>query len=267
MIVSKDRRFTLGVLALMLAAAAGADVRAAESTSPANLPLAQILDRNAAARGGTTAWRAVRSIAMKGELDAGGKVDTRLPFVSTLARPSKSRIEIRFADQTALQVWDGAQGWKVRPFLNRNEVEPYTPAEAKSAVAWDELDGPLIDHARKGIKVELIGIEPVEAKRAYKLLLTTKDGRQRNLWLDAASFLEVKVDGEPRRLDGRPHGVAVYYRNYKAVDGLMVAHELETEVQGVKQRHKMTIQGVKLNPALDASTFDKPSLALIKSLP
>ena len=34
-------------------------------------------------------------------------------------------------------MYDGTQGWKLRPFLNRNDVEPFTADEARSAEVRD----------------------------------------------------------------------------------------------------------------------------------
>ncbi len=98
----------------------------------------------------------------------------------------------------------------------------------------------------------------MEGRDAYKLKLTTKDGRVRHLWVDADTFLEVKIEGVPRRMDGKMRHVEIYYRDYKNVNGLMVPHVLETTVQGVKQSHKMTIESVVVNPKLDDSLFVAP---------
>ena len=123
---------------------------AASAAFAADLSAAQIAEKNVAARGGLEAWRAVNTLTMSGEMDAGGKQDTKLPFVFSLKRPHKSRLEIRFQNQTAVQTYDGTQGWKLRPFLGRNDADPFMADEAKSAAAADELDGPLVDYARKG---------------------------------------------------------------------------------------------------------------------
>jgi len=208
------------------------------------------------------AWRAVDTLSMSGELEAGGKKNTELPFVMRMKRPHKSRLEIRFLDQKALQVYDGEHGWKVRPFLGRDEVEPFTAAEIKSAAAWEELDGPLIDHARKGIKVALQGTDTVEGNKTYKLKLTFRDGHVRHLWIDAASFLEVKIEGEPRKMDGKFHNVAIYFRDYKSEQGLTVPHVFETIVEGVKQTHKMRIDHFSVNHPMNDGLFAKPQLAM-----
>ncbi len=229
--------------------------------APPSLSVGQIVDKNIAARGGLTAWRNVKTLTLSGDLDAGGKPNHTLPFVLKEKRPRKSRLEIVFKDQTSVQVYDGAQGWKVRPFLNRNEVETYTPAEARSAAAEQDLDGPLMDYAAKGTQIAPAGIDSVEGHPAYKLKLTLKNGDKRSLWIDAASFLELKMDGEPRKLDGRMHNVAVYFRDYKTESGLTTWRLQETVVDGVKQPYKMTIAKVSVNEPMDDSLFQKPQLA------
>jgi outer membrane lipoprotein-sorting protein len=233
----------------------------ASAASAADLTAAQIAERNAAARGGVAAWRAVQSMSMTGEMDAGGKTNAKLPYTMSLKRPHMSRLEIRFDNQTAVQTYDGKQGWKYRPYLGRVEAEPLTPAELQSEQATDELDGPLIDAERKGTKVEVAGVDKVEGKDAYRLKLTSAGGASRNLWIDAASFLEVKIDGEPRKLDGRAHKVAVFFRDYKTVNGLIIPHTLETVVEGVKKTRKIVVKSVAINPKLDDALFGKPQPA------
>ena len=267
---------------------------AADSKSPrTELTAAQIVERNIAARGGLQAWRSVQTMAWIGKMDAGtGTNDraerviegrrghhankasltetkdaaekpkepeqVRLPFVLDMKRPRKSRVEIEFAGKTAVQVYDGVNGWKVRPFLNRNDVEPFTSDEAKAEQGQADLDGPLVDYAAKGTKVELDGIEKVEGRDAYKLKLTSKAGAVQHIWIDAQNFLDVKVEGAPRRMDGRMRTVWIYQRDFRAVQGLMIPYTLETEVDGYRDTHKMVIEKVSVNPKLDDALFTRP---------
>ena len=183
----------------------------------------------------------------------------QLPFTLEMKRGRLSRLEIEFNGQTAVQVYDGTQGWKLRPFLNRHDVEPFTADEPKVAANQADLDGALIDYAAKGTKVELAGVEKVEDNEAYKLKLTLKNGHVVHEWIDAESFLEVKVEGTPRKLDGKPHEVAVYLRDYKTVDGLKIPHLIETVVKGVQRTEKIEIEKVVVNPRLDEKRFAKPT--------
>lgn len=65
------------------------------------------------------------------DIDAGGNV--QLPFVIEMKRPGQIRVEIEFANNKPAQVFDATKGWKLRPFLNRRDVAPFTPEELKTA--------------------------------------------------------------------------------------------------------------------------------------
>jgi hypothetical protein len=71
----------------------------------------------------------------------------------------------------------------------------------------------------------------------------------------------VKIEGDPRRMDGRMRPVAVFYRDFRPEDGRQFPHTMETVVEAVAGSHKMTIQAIKINPPLDDSLFGKPKLA------
>jgi outer membrane lipoprotein-sorting protein len=233
-------------------------VGADTSLKSAQLAAEEIADKNIAARGGLEAWRAVQTMSYSGKMEAGGKENPELPFVMELKRPRKTRVEIEFSNDKAVQVYDGTNGWKLRPFLGRKDVEPFSTDEMKSASMESDLDGPLVDYAAKGTRVELEGVEKVDEREAYKLKLTMKDGQVRRLWVDTQTFLEVKIEGVPRRMDGKMHPVEIYLRDYRSVSGLMVPYVLETTVEGVKQARKTTIETVVVNPKLEDSRFAKP---------
>ena len=280
-------RQTVGVgifTVLAMSFAVGADAPAAS----AKLSATEIVERNIAARGGLQAWHSVQTMSWTGKMDAGGgsversrrvaegrrghvskmglpdskdagKGDqqVQLPFVMEMKRPGKSRIEVEFAGKTAVQVFDGTNGWKVRPFLNRKEVEVFTADELRSEQGKD-LDGPLVDYAAKGTTVEVEGIEPVEGHDAYKLKLTTKSGAVQHVWIDKQSFLDVKVEGSPRRMDGKMRTVWVYQREFRSVQGVLIPFLLETAVDGYHETHKMIIEKAVVNPKLDDNLFAKP---------
>ena len=224
------------------------------------LTAAQLIDKNVAAKGGLQAWRAVQSMTFSGKLEAGGKSKAQLPFVLEKKRPRKTRVEIVFANDTAVQVYDGANGWKLRPYLGRRTVEPYSPEELKSAAFESDVDGPLVDYAGKGSKVELEGVDKVENQDAYELKVTMKGGQVQRLWLDAGTFLEVKVEGTPRRMDGKMRPVSIYLRDYKTVNGLKVPYVIETAVEGNRDTHKMLVESVAVNSKLDDALFAKPNV-------
>ncbi len=237
------------------------------------LTAAQIVEKNVAARGGLAAWQAVKTMSWKGKMGAGAttyetvspkgrlkqmeREETQLPFTLEFKRPLKSRLELEFNGQTAVQVYDGANGWKLRPYLGRDNWDPYTPEELRQSAAQPGIDGLLIDYAAKGARVESAGTEKVEDHAAYVLKVTRKDGQVRKVWVDGQNFLDLKIDGEPRRLDGKMRPVAVYLRDYQRDQGLMIPHLQETVVEGVKKPEKITLASVAVNPSLDDARFTK----------
>jgi len=237
---------------------------------PANLPklsAAQIVDKNVAARGGMSAWRAIQSMTVTGKLDAGGKKDTLLPYTLQVKRPNKQRLAIEFAGQTALQVFDGQHGWKLRPYLNRANPEPFSADELRKAVAEPQLDGPLIDYAAKGSKVELEGTEMVGGQGTYRLKVTSKQGHEQHIWVDGSTFLEAKVEGNPRHFDGRMRKVETYLRDFRRVEGVMVPFVAETRIDSVSGGHSMTIEKVVLNERIDDGVFAKPQSLTAAAMP
>lgn len=278
--------FTVLTLAVSLALAV--DTPSAQ----AGLSAAQIVDKNVAARGGLPAWRAVQTLSLQGKLGAGAnqremlhvpmansKVsvntlprrpaeEVQLPFLMELKRPRKMRLEVKFKGQTAVQVYDGTNGWKLRPYLNRPDFEPFSEQELKIASYQGDLDGPLVDYAAKGTHVELEGTEKVEGRNTYKIKVTEKTGHTFHVWVDGVTFLEAKMEGQPRRLDGTDHPVEVYYRDYRSVDGLQIPFVLETRVlpvgtNGLGLRdtpvppERIVLDQVVVNPKLEDKLFSK----------
>jgi len=292
---SSRRQILLGLLAGLCVTPA---LWAAEGKAE-GLTAEQIAERHVAARGGLAAWRAVQTMSWAGkmEADSGNSVarsqayvaqmwdkrspaargaamqaaekgeaanpkaakPVQLPFVLEMKRPGKSRIELEFAGKTAIQVYDGTQGWMKRPYLNRDDWEAFSAEQAKASAGTWNLDGPLIDYASKDTKVALAGVEKIDGSDAYVLEVIHKDGTVQHVWIDQKSFLDVKVEGMPRRMDGKMRAVWVTQRDFRQVDGgVKVPFVQETAVEGYRETHKMQLEKVAVNPKLDDMRFVKP---------
>jgi hypothetical protein len=270
-------------------AASGATAPAPAVSAPA-MSVAQILDRNAQARGGLAAWRKVQGFAYVGKMDAGRKrpdpdsqfadpnaspKDRRkerivrdreladapviqLPFSLEVARGRKSRLEVSVNGQTAVQVFDGTAGWKLRPWLAPSlQAQGYTAEELKLASDQADIDGWLIDAKAKGNKVAAEGVEAVDGKPAYKLKVSLPNGDVRHVWVDAETFLDVKVEGA-RRFNGKVKPMYTALKDFRAVDGVQVPFLMETSMEGFRDTERIVIEKATLNPALGADRFSKP---------
>ena len=273
-----------GLLAFALLAGGSGSAAAA---APANLSAEQIVERNIAARGGSDAWREVKSIAFTGQMDAGqvhpnpgpeitdqrelkihvkrnhpekleAPKNVALPFRLELKRPHKTRLEVQFQGQTAVQVYDGQVGYKYRPYLNRTDWQSFTPEEARLASDQQELDGPLLDYRAKGTRIALDGTDKVDDRDAYRLKLTLANGEVRHVWVDAQNFLDVKIDGQ-RRMDGREKTMFTVQKDFRKVNGVTVPFLLETSVEGINRVESIHVEKAELNPRLDDARFVRPS--------
>lgn len=90
----------------------------------------------------------------------------------------------------------------MRLYLNRHVVETFTEDELKTSAAQAGLDGSLLDYAAKGTRVEVACTEKVEGQDTDKTKMDYEERPGAHVWINAQSFLEAKIRGQPRRMDG-----------------------------------------------------------------
>lgn len=260
------------LLALILAAfLSPAQPCAADVAVPVALPsAAQILAANAAARGGIAAWRSVKTLVERGLIEHGGAKTPggrmpvagggaraymgTLPFTLMFKRPHEMRVEMDLGDLRALQLFDGKQGWTLQPSPRGPVVHAYTPAESAAFAEQSDPEGPLLDAAAKGTRVTLLGVEPVEGHRAYKLELTLQDGAKRHVWVDATTFLDLKIDGT-RLVGGRAWPMETYFYDWRSAGALKLPGRIETAIDGVRTSTRLIVQSVFVNRPIDEAMF------------
>jgi outer membrane lipoprotein-sorting protein len=218
----------------------------------------EVIAKNVAARGGLDKIRAVQSLRMTGTMSMGPGMDA--PMVLELARGNRMRMEFTVQGKQGIQTFDGTSGWVLMQFMGQTEAEAM-PAEAiKDVVEQTDLDGPLVDYQKKGHKVELVGKDQAPGADAYHLRVTLKSGVVRDIWVDAASGLEVRGEGR-REMGGRTMEAETVLGDYRAVDGMQFPHRIEGGPKGTPQKQTIAITKIEVNPTLDAARFGKPTPA------
>ncbi len=242
--------------------AAAAAVFAEEPATAPALTAAQVVERNAAARGGLEAWRKIETMAWSGRVESANWGGRRVPFLLAQKRPDRTRFEVTVDGRKSVRVFDGTNGWRMRASATgRPEVQPYAADELKFARGAPGIDGPLMDHAARGATIALAGVQEVEGRKAYAVDLRLASGTSYRAWIDAETFLELRYDREFVNAQGRPAVTSVYFADYRAVEGLQLPFTIETGTADGKTRDKLVIEQVALNPLLDDRTFTKPAAA------
>ncbi len=218
----------------------------------------ELLAKNFAAKGGLQKLKAVQSMKITGKLVMGQGIEA--PFVMYAKRPKHMRMEFTIQGMTGVQAYDGKTAWMSMPFLGKKDPEQMPPEEAKMVEEQSDMDGPLVDYREKGNTVALAGKEQVEGAEAYKIKVTLKNGDVRWYYLDAETYLEIKGEAK-RTIRGTEVDGESFISDYKEVDGLMMAHAMESGAKGVPQRQKMVFEKIEFNVPLADSLFAMPATA------
>lgn len=226
------------------------------SMQAAELTVDEILAKNAEAKGGMDKLRALQSIRFSGKMSLGGGMEA--PFTMTKKRPENMRLEFTIQGMTGTQAYDGATAWMVMPFLGKTDPEAMPEDQSKMAKEQADFDGPFIDPAKKGYKIELLGKEDVEGTSAYKLKLTNKDAVETIVFVDADSFLEIKSQSK-RKVQGQEMESETTYGNYQEFGGLLFPMSLEMKPKGQPSGQTITLDKVELNPTVADDSFKMPA--------
>lgn len=217
----------------------------------------EIIAKHIQARGGMEKLKALKTIRYSGKMVVGPGLEA--PALFEQKRPNSIRLEFTIQSLSFVQAYDGKVGWFINPFQGKKDPEAMGEDDLKSTAEQADFDGPLLDYKQKGNKVELVGKEAVEGTDAYKLKITLKSGDVRYMYLDADSYLPIKEESK-RTIRGAEVESESTPGDYKEVEGIWIAHSLETGIKGSPQKQKITIEKVEINPPLDEARFKMPEV-------
>jgi hypothetical protein len=214
----------------------------------------EIIGQSFLARGGLDKVKAIRSLRMTGRATVAPGAEA--PIMIEIKRPSSLRLEFAFESGHAVQAYDGRRAWGIAP----GESQPRSlPAEAAKTMAQQtDLEGPLADYAAKGHKVELVGREAVDGEDAWKLRVTRKDGDVEYHYIDVKSYLPVRVSVE-RAVRGTKIQSETRLSDYRKIGaGYLWPFLLESGAAGSRERQRMKLKDVEVDPPIDDSRFAMP---------
>ncbi len=248
---------TLGLLVwLSLPGLSQADELPATTLNPS-----EIINRNISARGGLEAWQKIQTMVLIGHIESAHAPVARMPFVLEMKRPNKTRFEIKIQNQKSVRIFDGNQGWKLRPTSSgKPNLQQYTSEEVRFARDEPSFGGLLMDFQPSADNVTLDGVEEVAKQLAYRLSVKLPSGIIHHVWIDTQSFLDIKYDRMFINKYGQSVMVSVFNHHYQSVDGLQIPMLIETGEGATMAADKLLIEKVLLNSPIQESAFAKPSL-------
>ena len=218
----------------------------------------EILAKNTEARGGLANLKALRSVRYTGKAQfGGGDFSIEAAVARVQKRPGMVRTETSLQGLTAVEAYDGADGWAVQPFQGRRDPQRQSADDTKALARDADLEGPLVDSKAKGHKVEYLGTEDVDGTLAYKLRLTLKDGDVLYSFIDPDSFLEIRLITE-HKVRGAEQVTEADLGSYGQVAGVWFPFAVESGRKGEPRRARFTIERIEVNVEADDALFKFP---------
>lgn len=217
----------------------------------------EIIEKNIEAKGGREKIKAMNTVRMSGKMVMGQGMEA--PFILEMSRPNKMRMEFTLQGMTGVQAYDGTTGWMVMPFMGKKDPEEMPADQVKGMADQADFDGVLMDYKDKGHQVEYAGKEDLEGTPVHKLKVTKKNGDVNTIYIDAETFLDLKVTGKTK-VQGQEIEAETVLGDYKEVGGVIFPHSMEQKAAGMPGGMVMTIEKIEVNPEIAADRFMMPKM-------
>lgn len=226
--------------------AEGEEVIASESEIPEGMTAAAVIEQYIEAIGGAEAIGKIRSIAMEFKMNVMSMSMNGRRYVDI---PNKYA-EIMEMNGTVAQkqVYNDGKGMAQNPQGKQMLEEDDLASLKLSAHYFEELH-----YEEMGYTVELVSMESIDDKEAYKVKVTPPSGDPKTLFFDVQSGLKVRELSTTEGQQG-PVTVTLDYSNYETVEG--VEFPMEMELSGpMPQPIQMKNQKIEVNTDIDPEVF------------
>src|SRR3984893_3217436 len=214
----------------------------------------EVIAKNIQAHGGMEKLKSVQTLRTTGKFAQGS---FRAGFLQDNKRPGKVREEAIIQGLAQIQAYDGKTGWQVSPFGGRKDAELLSQDDLKGLTIDADIDGPLVDYKEKGHKAELVGHDSVEGTDCFKIKLSMKNGDVRYYYLDADSYLELKLEIQTT-IRGALQESELYYGDYEQVNGIFYPFAVEQAQKGSASRAQISVEKIEQNIPLEDAHFSMP---------
>jgi len=235
--------------ALVLVGFPGAGILHAQEEK---LPKAeQILDKYVEVTGGKAAYEKLNNHIIKGTFEFVG-MGIKANMTIYNAKPDK--VYVLLESEAIGRIEEGTNGevvWEISAMTGprikegQERIDALRDATFNSELHWRKLYK----------KVECVGMETVDDKPCYKVVMTPNEGKPQTSYFDKESNLLVRDDA----IIDTPMGsipIESYPSDYKKVDGILMPHKASIKVMG--QERLLIIESVEHNVKMPADRFKLP---------
>ena len=214
--------------------------------------LEEIMAHNIEARGGKDLITKVSSMKIVGSMETMGG---EMKFTQYLKDNSKLRMEMSVQGMEIIQAFDGIVGWSVNP-MSGGEAQRSSEAETKQTRGQANMWGTFVNPEDQGLTLSYVGAEDIDGMTAYVVDITDADGTKSKVYVDAITWLEVKMTRTIAMM-GQETEMDIFLSNYKNIGGFQIPMEMTFEMDG-QEVMSMKRETVEVNVAIDDQIFAFP---------
>jgi outer membrane lipoprotein-sorting protein len=178
-----------------------------------------------------------------------------MPMDMIIKKPNKFKIEIDMMGQKTIQAYDGEKGWMINPMMGEG-AQALEGDQLNQAMEQADMEGELFDFEKKGHSAELVGKVNSDGAEAYRIKFTGKDGNVKNYFIDAKTYLIIKVKAKVEA-QGQSMDIESKMVEYQNIDGIQMPKKIEVVLPMGTQT--IIMEEIKFNEKIDDSIFAKPA--------
>lgn len=207
----------------------------------------EVIEKYIDAMGGKEKLMSLNSVVMNGSLSVQGM---DVGITTSISKGVGSRTDISVPGMgEGFQIMNTTKGWNFFPFQGQASPEEVPADQVKASQSLLDLQGPLINYKEKGNKVALLGKETVDGKEAYKLQVTSADGKISTYFFDTQTYYKIKTISKAQTPQGEMEVETSYSDFKKTAEGYLFPYSI------TNSRGTIVMSSIDVNKLIDSKIF------------
>lgn len=203
----------------------------------------EVIAKTLAAQGGYEKLKAIQSVKSQGTFEIQGQ---KIPYNSYQIHDKVSKSEIVFNGMQQYQIQFKDSGYVFSQFQGMQAPERMTPEDLKQNEDGLDLQGVLVDYAKKGYTVELMEREDVDGVDAIQLKVNLKYGKTQFYFIDPDNYYVIRIKTKGISNGQEYTNVTDYYNFKSTTSGVILPHTIGN----------LTFENIEINVPIDQKIFE-----------
>ncbi|PXA04066.1 hypothetical protein DDZ13_08480 [Coraliomargarita sinensis] len=205
--------------------------------------------------GGRANIAKIQSLLLSGEIETSDGTKSSIKMFKR--RPNRMRLLLERGNYKIETIFDGEQGAHCITIPGREpRWVPIKGDERQTLITDSRLDAPFYYIGRNPENFAVKGIQEIDGREAYELLIYDSDYQFKRMWLDAEHYQEVMFMNQVKAGSGVVTETTKV-SDFTSVNGVLIPQKLQS-YQGDKLIQTLTFDSIQCNAGIFESYFEVP---------